>query len=261
MSAARATTMAENHWVTLKGEAVAGWEVALPPTLADDVSGLLAFARGVVAAGEAADVYRVLEMPGAPGSGYIATPDRAYADFLAEQVARTGVLPLFATTGGAAPTGQGRLRTPARLAYFDGAGQVVENDVVDLGELLENVHPRGAALFPAYAAHVAPVVVSGLRKIDVRAPGSEPVHVSIAIYSDIWLPRVVGFLEVRDQPPQVEDMFDNRALAERHTPRLNAFVGAVRALVAEVNGTWQPLDRAETLAAYRGMWDTQGIDL
>lgn len=248
-----------NHWVALKDEPVAGWEVALPPPRSDDVTGLLAFARGVVAAGEAAEVYRVLEIPGAPG--YVATPDRAYADFLADCVARTGALPLFATSGGAAPTSQGRLRTPARLAYFDPDGRVVESEVADLGELLQNVHRRGHALFPTYAAHVAPVVISTLRNVDMRAPTSEPILVTIALPSDIWLPRVVGFLDDRDAPPRAEDMFDNRPLAQRHTPRLNEFIGAVRALVAELGGTWQPLDAAETLGAYRHMWHDAGIDL
>lgn len=257
MSAPRLGTGADNRWVALNGEPVAGWEVALPPVRTDDIAGLLAFARGVVAAGEAADVYRVLEVPGAPA--YVATPERTYADFLADCAARSGVVPLFNTAGGAAPTSQGRLRTPARLAYFDRAGHVVEDEVADLGELLQNVHPRGPELFSTYAARVAPVVVSGLTKVDLRAPVSERILVTIALYSDIWLTRVVGFADRHDPPPRVEDMFDNRPLAERHAPRLNQFIDAVRTLVVELGGTWQRLDAAETLGVYRGMWHAAGV--
>jgi hypothetical protein len=33
--------------------------------------------------------------------------------------------------------------------------------------------------------------------------------------------------------------YDNRALAERHTPRLNAFLGGVRKSVVARGGTWK----------------------
>jgi hypothetical protein len=57
-------------------------------------------------------------------------------------------------------------------------------------------------------------------------------------YSDIWQPWVRGLLE-EDQ--EIDARFDNRPLAERHTPRLNSFLSRVQELTQAMGGEWRYL--------------------
>ena len=130
--------VSRNHWVTLKHEPVAGWEITFPPVRESNVNSLLEFTRGVLAVGEATQVYRVLEVPGEPG--FRADSGQTYVDYLRAMLDRNGVLPLLPTSGGAAPTARGQLRTPGRVAYFDTAGSAVEEEVADYADGPERIY-------------------------------------------------------------------------------------------------------------------------
>jgi hypothetical protein len=83
--------------------------------------------------------------------------------------------------------------------------------------------------------------------------GSEGYHLAIKLTSDIWLPLVEGSLERKvvfgtefnrgvdtgaDEKARYQGGFDNRELANRHTPRLNRFLSAIAAKVIEMGGEW-----------------------
>jgi hypothetical protein len=81
------------------------------------------------------------------------------------------------------------------------------------------------------------------RLAPIYAPGER--YLQIALTSDIWFPIVDGSMERKvginmdfDEETRYEGGFDNRELANRHTPRLNRFLSAIAAKVIEMGGEW-----------------------
>lgn len=102
--------------------------------------------------------------------------------------------------------------TPGTICWHE-AGQRREGEVVYVGDLLERLRPDVQGDEREYIAYVPPVNVSVYR-----------TGVVITLMTDVWFPRVVGFLE--EEWP--DTMLNNSELAACHTPRLNAFLHAVR---------------------------------
>ena len=93
---------------------------------------------------------------------------------------------------------------------------------------------------------VCPVVLNAPKMIVRPPPGKQaylrPVRVSIQLETDIWFPRVLGFLdreEESDPRRGPDDMYDNSALAARHTPRLNRFIASVREAALDLGAQWE----------------------
>jgi hypothetical protein len=91
--------------------------------------------------------------------------------------------------------------------------------------------------------HYPPVRITGRRYAGIRTgvpvdnrPNRLPVALLIHIQSDIWFPWVYGSAH-----PEADHirMFDNRELANRHTPRLNAFLGEVAAAARGAGGRFE----------------------
>jgi hypothetical protein len=55
--------------------------------------------------------------------------------------------------------------------------------------------------------------------------------------------------------------FDNRELAERHTPRFNRFLAKVRAAALAVGGTWQLAEPEVLFGRYLDWLNDDGIRL
>jgi hypothetical protein len=251
-----------NYWTTLKYTPAASWYVTFPPVAEVGIESFLRFARGLLDAGEREQVYRVLETR--TTGVFQATPEYSYYDHLVEVFKATGILPLFDHGTGVGSTEAGRLRTPGRVAYYDPAGKVVEENVDDLGLLLQHLRPEKAAHHLGYMSHVAPVTVTGLTKISsIGATASMPISISLTLDTDIWFPRVVGFLDSDDDAPSpsLSEMHDNRVLASRHTPRLNRFLTEVHSLVVELNGRWTLTEPEEQISEYRKMRREDGIEI
>ena len=102
--------------------------------------------------------------------------------------------------------------TPGTICWHE-AGERREGEVIFVGELLDRLRPDVPESHHHYIAYVPPVSVWVSR-----------LGVSITLMTDVWFPRVIGFLE-EDWP---DVMLDNSELAACHTPRLNAFLHAVR---------------------------------
>jgi hypothetical protein len=92
-------------------------------------------------------------------------------------------------------------------------------------------------------------------KIQNSSPG--PVGVRIVIHSDIWFPWVFGSAHPLCDHQR---MFENRALAMRHTLRLNDFLRDVARGTKSLGGTWY-VDHEETGNVARQWVHEDGIRL
>ncbi len=131
----------------------------------------------------------------------------------------------------------------SRLAYVDVHDQIREAEVTYLRSL------------PQLKAHF------GHR--EAKPPlefmcNAEPDYVwlTLASFSSIWLPWV--FNDLLDLPEGV--VLDNRPLAERHTPRLNAFLADLNKATRKAGGKLQ-LNRRETHPDYLPFVDDHSVRL
>ena len=84
-------------------------------------------------------------------------------------------------------------------------------------------------------------------------------YVSIRLYSDIWFPWIVGLI---DETHDLAKRFDNRALAQRHTPRLNRFLCAAREATLAAECPWSLNRDPDALRSdCHFMVNDEGIDL
>ena len=82
-------------------------------------------------------------------------------------------------------------------------------------------------------------------------------NVTIELATDVWFPRTVGLLEEDAPWAPAPPSYDNSDLAACHTPRLNAFLAAVR----EAADEWELLEPEEIGVRYADMVDEAGIRL
>jgi hypothetical protein len=250
------STVEKNLWTT-SGATLARWTADLG--VPDDPPRLWRWLHRVLAAGEEHDVYRVLEAPAAGFTPAAGVPLDAWLDRLWQQ---DGVLDLghFAWTG-TVPVDGRTFRASARLTWLDAAGTLVEGRVDNLGALLRSVLDVPDEVAGRSIVDCPPLDVEGPR-VDVRhpersrrmmPPGRVVVHV--AVRSDIWSPWVSGLLAEPDRA----GWQDNRLLAGRHTPRLNAFLAAAREATAEAGGRWEVYTEAPF--AKLGLVTEAGFDL
>jgi hypothetical protein len=212
-------------------------------------------------------VMRVIESP----SPWLFKPEagRTWLDAMKEKFEQSGVVNLFP---GGGPTLQigGRLRMPARLAYYRG-DRIVEEDVEDLGRLLEAILPPEPVTERIEWQYSTPAIdldCSCRQQRGPAVPPRDPLTGSLGFHTDIWLPRVLG-LELGDaggrldpvHPARGRDrMMDNSALAARHTPRLNRFIQTLREAVQDLGGTWE-FGRGDGVPQYLPMLYEGGINL
>jgi hypothetical protein len=94
---------------------------------------------------------------------------------------------------------------------------------------------------------------------------TDPRRIVIYLDTDIWFPWVVGYEEMGEgdwvAPTRIGEMYDNCALAARHTVRLNRFLASVKELVESIGGTWEPDDPWDIYGWYLAMYKPWGIDL
>jgi hypothetical protein len=242
-----------DQWATY-AEQVMGWTARLPLAAASGER-TLGWMERVVERGEREEVYRVLETPWI-GRGEVEAG--SLGKVVRERFERDGVLDLFGFDS-QAPGPTGRTRTTARLAYRDG-DRLVEGAVSRLEEVVARTRPEAAEVGPIEPAR--PMSVSGF-PIDYRDPDAPLfvdkipfVRVRFLFHTDIWLPWVWGHYVPRGQ--LAAELYDNGAVAERHTPRLNAFLATAREETLAIGGTWQ-LEDDDMLMHLRAQVDERGI--
>jgi len=230
---ARLGELVTNAW-TSDHDTLLCWIADLTPIKAD-ANELLAWQRTVLEGGERLHVFRVLE---APAVDYERDRDGPFPLYLDDRCRSTGELDLFSfTRGGILPVDGRRLRATAKVAHFDAEGNIQETEVDDVGDLLQKLRPGDVdhgwihmrhgpplGIDPSISPPLTPEKLARARRIEVR----------FRLFSDIWMPWVVGSLE----PPGSDCPQDNRPLAARHTARLNAFLHAVSAATEACGGRW-----------------------
>ncbi len=185
--------------------------------------------------------HRIFDVAEAPLIGYLRDRDGALGDVIGRLFEQDKVLDLFGFTGAAMHPGLPTSSTvETTLCHYDRNDLLVEHVVTDLGAVLSSVEPAPDCIPSGFMTHYPAVRITGWR-YEAASEGTNvdrsvrplPIEVRICIHSDIWFPWVYGSAH-----PEWDHrrMFDNRELASRHTPRLNAFLKEVAEAAREVGG-------------------------
>jgi hypothetical protein len=143
----------------------------------------------------------------------------------------------------------------AMVAWFDRDHQIIEQMTHDLSEVLTALEPVPGAIYRhCREPGPPPVELTGwaFDYPDRHTPVQKPlgrVTFGCALHSDIWFPFVLGFAHPQRD---LKRWFDNRELATRHTPRLNAFIERCATLVTDVGARWyvEPAESNRLAAAW-----------
>ena len=228
----------KNLWIQTE-HAFATW-IADLTAIATQPAAILEFVQAVLSSGAK---HRVFDVANAPLIGYERNRDRALGDVLKHLLRHDRVLDLFGFTGAAMLPGLPRSSTvEATLCHYDREDQLVECVVTDLGAVLASLEPVPDSIPNGCMKRYPPIRIIGDRyenvqpgvPVDTRAHPL-PIAVYLGIHSDIWFPWVYG--SAHPEADHVR-MFDNRELASRHTPRLNAFLGEVALAARGVGGSF-----------------------
>jgi hypothetical protein len=141
-----------------------------------------------------------------------------------------------------------------KVSYYERNGQITDKYVgeQDLGKFLYNYHLGNLGDYQSnyhYGKTYLHPYYGCLTFYEYLIPECALGECSLTIMltSDIWFPIVKGSLEKKvgiwhmlgaDEAAYYEGAFDNRELANRHTPRLNRFLSAIAAKVTEMGGEW-----------------------
>jgi hypothetical protein len=234
----------QNHWITCPKYDVIRWAAFLPPPRGD-AEALIEFGRTLADSGERNAVWKAQRLPGATRFD---AKQQSYESYLRDAVRTRQRIPLPRDV----QPGE-ELWAPARVAFYRG-DDIVEEEVGDLGELLQHLWPEKDIMS---ARSASPVTIRG---VSVPIEDEHEVLVVIRLDTDIWCPRVIGLGEP-DDGEELPDSYDNRALAEIHTPRLNVFVREVRAATLAIGGRWETWEPDGFGRNYIDQWDEFGIHL
>jgi hypothetical protein len=139
-----------------------------------------------------------------------------------------------------------------KVSYYEKDGQLVDKYVEKqgLGKFLYNYHLGDLGEYQCeYRKRFLHAYYGCLEFYDRLVPEYDPegCHLDIKLTSDIWFPTIDGSVERKvgidtsfdaDEIARYTKGFDNRELANRHTPRLNRFLSAIAEKVIEMGGEW-----------------------
>jgi hypothetical protein len=241
--------MKKNYWVVKRNSALARWDAEFPPSKMLDPWQQWAFLKGVLVAGEEEGVYRVVETR--EPNRFVAAPGWNYIQYHEQMLKEQEELLFFQQLRNASPyrTETGAELTPAHLCYYDSNGQLTEAEVDNLGELLEQLRPE-LEWDRDYMAPSNPISFYAQSAKQREDGYCWPLYLSISLYTDIWFPRVLGYLEEWESYENPK-WYDNRELASCHTPRLNRFLTKVKALTLNLGGEWGLADKEQKEVEYR----------
>jgi hypothetical protein len=244
--------MGINYWVMENKCEFVTWNAKFLKGKMTDPWEVLPFVQKVLKVAEREEVYRVQRAPWESGDlglkldleyrAYSGGP--SYGEYIEQVLNETDKLIFFEQLR-ASPNllPEYRVIAPARLSYYDIDGTLIDKEVEDVGELLRRVRPPEVDL-PDYWRELSEEDIgSEIESVNrgykatgsaiffrgqlMRKNSSYGTHLYIYLYTDIWFPKVAGYL-VDDSPYENRVFHDNRALALRHTPHLNRFLTSIR---------------------------------
>jgi hypothetical protein len=253
------TPIRRNRWIISQDYEFATWRADFPEEWRTDPWKIWPFLKGFLQAGEEEKVYRVRRTPETAYGGPYPKPGQSYIDFLEEHLAETGELLFAEQLCYMNSTTQCVL---TQLAYYESDGTIVEKEVPIgmLDQLLRRLRPD----IPKIDSWI------GFAQAIELYGGDDDL--SIQLHSDIWRPHIAGFMEDYERQGwaigtdlngdpivhQEGEMYDNRELALRHTPRLNRFVQRVKQLTLDYGGKWTAEGCDDP---NNGTWNEDGIVL
>lgn len=232
---------ADNRW-RIEKNAILDW-TGQPPLRADSPRELLEWTLSIIELGESTQVARFRREDGTYWTRAELT------EYLERGLAERSVVDAFGFSSRYDRIG-------SKIAYHDEDG-VREGLIDDMGALLERFH--GEDGYPGHIRRLPPLMLGG-HAISFEPDAHMSAHklpsssVSLKLMSDIWFPWVPWF-GLREG----ERFHDNRALAERHTPRLNRFISGLRQSVLDRGGRWDIFVESESW--YGAQLGPDGIDL
>lgn len=222
----------------------------------DRPAAIQTFVEATVVAGAK---HRICDVREAPGIGYVRARDGALADVLRRNFEREAAVDLFDFNGAAMMPGlPGSSTVETVLAYYDRQDQLVERSVIDVGELLTSLTPNPDYTSNGCSNHYPAICITGRRydSARLRDPRLPPIA-RFEIHADVWFPWIFGGAHPK---ADFRRMFDNRELALRHTPRLNAFLAEVAEAARHAGGSFNM--RADESATYASNFVTdEGVRL
>ena len=226
----------------------ATWRVDLRDAGRRNPEELRQFAAAILRAGEESGAMRIVQLP---QHGYRREEDGPILPHLEQRWQALGGPDLFSDTQG--------MIVESQVAWLDGTGRLFDTPVKHLELILEMDEPVEGALDGFREPH-PPVAISGpswsvIQRASQGLP-TGPLELEITLYSDIWFPWIAGMGH-----PLADHVrkFDNRVLAEKHTPRLNAFLREVHRAAVTIGSRLQ-LDRDECRVRPEYVSD-QGVEL
>jgi len=223
---------------------------------------LLAAIIEILAAGARHRVFMPVSLPALAGGRM---RDDEPSRLLAAQWQDHRIVDAFGFTGAAmAPGAPGSSTIEAELAWFDRDDAIAVAPTTDLGAVLRSLEPVAGSIGDGFTVPFPAVQMTGRRLPYEGEPprlaeshARRPIEIRIALHSDIWFPYVFGSAHPLADHARY---FDNRELAAIHTPRLNAFLRDVAAVVDRAGGGWR-IDLDETGTDARRWLGARGIEL
>lgn len=151
---------------------------------------------------------------------------------------------------------------PIYSSYYDRNNILASDYVDDLGLLLSRLRPDSGNQYNLRHGQfdAEPPIKFGssyYRDSNTRIPYT----FTIRLRSDVWYPYVYGYLGKKHGTINSSALFDNRELANRHTPRLNRFLAKLRERAMEQGYTWILVDYELVYKHYRPYITETGINL
>jgi hypothetical protein len=119
----------------------------------------------------------------------------------------------------------------ADVCWFEDDGRVACGPATDLGTLLASLPDAASKIYRGWRVGSHPPVEiwgNDVLREDLASKDVE-ANLYLHLHSDIWFPYVRGYAHPSCRSGMY---FDNTDLARRHTPRLNAFIAELGAIVS-----------------------------
>jgi hypothetical protein len=247
----------ENYWVS-RPDAVVYWYISFPKQLVKSTPTILIRFTEQFSLMCAAYEIALLEKISNPIATWKLSEGKSYPEHVREVYERTGeILFFYDNPSRETPREDIFVLEKSRICFYTKDG-LIEESVDDLGLLLNELCPH---LGEQYRMRHPPVRIRGNLiipdKLDLNKPLQVNPFLSIALYSDIWLPFVINY---GDEYRLRSALKSNQELANCHSSRFNQWLKVVRQLGEDFGAKWA-FDDSQAITKYKAMLSEDGINL